>query len=196
MPLPVAHVVVGACVAEALLPSDTPRRNRTVLLLGCLALVPDLDFIPVWLLGLDRGSWHRGFTHSVVFAVLAGCLLGIAFGRRRIGMAAICALVLMSHGMLDALTTISGGGVQLLWPFSSARLKSGLFELWEPAPATAVATPFVMQLLRGSAVELLTFLPLGLLVILGVRKLRAIPWWRSGQPRPVAVSILRSSGEQ
>jgi len=196
MPLPVAHVVVGACMAEALLPSDAPRRNRTILLLACLTVAPDLDFIPVWLLDFERGAWHRGFTHSVAFAALAGCLLAIAFGHRRIRMAIVCALVLMSHGMLDALTTIGGGGVELLWPFSSARLRADLFELWEPALGSSAATPFVMQLLRASAVELVTFVPPGLIVILGLRRLRAIPWLRSGQSQPLPVTILRSSGQR
>ncbi len=194
MPLPVAHVVVGACVAEALLPSDTPYRNRAILLLGCLALAPDLDFLPVWLLGFDRGAWHRGFSHSLAFAALVGCLVAAAFGRR-VRLAVICSLVLMSHGILDALTTVGRGGVELLWPFSTARLRSDLFELWEPALGSSASTPFVMQLLHASAVELVMFLPPGLLVILGLRRCRGISMSQSERSRPLPVTTLHSSGQ-
>jgi len=41
----------------------------------------------------------------------------------------VLALSLLTHGLLDAATTIRGNGIELLWPFSEERWRLGWFEL-------------------------------------------------------------------
>src|SRR4030095_13717471 len=50
MPLPVAHALVGATLAVAVLPREMPRHVRTIALAAALAVAPDLDFSAPWLL--------------------------------------------------------------------------------------------------------------------------------------------------
>jgi len=165
MPLPVGHALVGAALAEALLPSQTAHRNWKIMIFGCLAVTPDLDFLAVWVFDVDR-DWHRGFTHSLTIAIIFGCLMLVFLGRWRVKEAAVCALAVMSHGVLDALTTISGRGIELLWPFSSARYKWGLIDLWEPGSVPESTGQILIAMLQTSVIELITLVPVFLTVFL------------------------------
>jgi membrane-bound metal-dependent hydrolase YbcI (DUF457 family) len=74
MPLPFAHGLVGASIVAALHPRPA-RRHFAPLVMGALfANCADLDFALV-ALAHDR-SYHRGFTHSLVFA-LALCVVSL-----------------------------------------------------------------------------------------------------------------------
>ena len=70
---------------------------------------------------------HRGLTHSLPFALLAGWLASrVGFGEaRNVAWIAISASM-ASHGLLDALTN-GGLGVGLLLPFSGERFFFGAF---------------------------------------------------------------------
>lgn len=123
MPLPVAHGLVGASVAAALAPEGwmaTRRRRVGVLLAGALlANAPDFDFLLAF--ALRSRAWHRGFTHSLAFALLSLGLLALWLGRARLREALACGLAYASHGLLDWATTKEGGGVELLWPLTGER---------------------------------------------------------------------------
>lgn len=159
MPLPVAHSLVGAAVVAALHPQ--PRRRRFVPLFvgAALANCADLDFALV-VLTHDR-SYHRGFTHSLAFA-LAVCAASLAcFGLARAGEALAYGLAYASHAPLDFATTKLGGGLELLWPFSPERFGLRLFglsELPRMLPPAAIV--------RAALLEFLIFAPLLLLVLL------------------------------
>jgi membrane-bound metal-dependent hydrolase YbcI (DUF457 family) len=130
MPLPIAHGLVGASIAAALYPQRTARYSARPLLLGALvANVADGDF----LLGVVLGSsgWHRGFSHSLVCALVVYGGFLCCFGIRRSRAAIAYGLAYASHTVLDVLTTNAGGGVALLWPFSSQQLKLGWLGLSE-----------------------------------------------------------------
>jgi inner membrane protein len=105
-------------------PRETPAR---VVVAGLTASVlPDLDVI-AFRLHIPYASTfgHRGFTHSIVFALLSATLLTLAVrDRRAFPFLFVCAL---SHPLLDALTN-GGRGVALLWPFSDQRF----FAPWRP----------------------------------------------------------------
>jgi membrane-bound metal-dependent hydrolase YbcI (DUF457 family) len=149
MPFPIAHVLIGATVADQVLSKNAYRRTQTLCAVGALALLPDLDFFFVWVLGLDR-SWHRGFTHSIGFGVVAGSLaLVLTPAGRRVSLA--LALAVMSHPLLDWLTTLHGAGVELWWPISRQRFKLSYFG-WLEFPPTEFA--------YASAIEVCVFLPL------------------------------------
>src|SRR3989454_272644 len=80
---------------------------------------------------------HRGATHSLVFAVLAGTVTALLLshgGRRDFWRTAVVTcLVAVSHPLLDAMTN-GGLGVALLWPLSNARF----FAPWRPIPVAPI----------------------------------------------------------
>lgn len=138
MPLPVAHALVGALIAESLLPRDTTHRGLKAFAVAGLAVAPDLDFLLVWILGLDR-DWHRGFSHSLVMAGLLGAVALLGTGATRYREWGVASIAVASHGLLDALTTVDGRGVQLFWPFWLERFKFGVVDLWEMQPGWLAA---------------------------------------------------------
>lgn len=91
------------------------------------AIIPDADVITRWF-GVERGSLfsHRGFTHSIFFALLFGSF--VAFIAHRFLKTGIpysklllfFALATFSHPFLDMLTD-GGSGVALFAPFSNER---------------------------------------------------------------------------
>jgi membrane-bound metal-dependent hydrolase YbcI (DUF457 family) len=171
MPWPLAHSLVGTAIAEAILPPHAARRNWLIAVAACTALLPDLDFLLVWLLHLDR-DWHRGFTHSIAFALGCGGLVAItSWGRRRTRQVAVCTLALMSHGLLDALTTINGRGVQLLWPVSRTRFKAEIFAPTELGLPMDNVAQVLQYLLTATLIEAVILVPV-FVAILAIRRHR------------------------
>ncbi len=164
MPLPIAHGLVGASVVAALYPTR-PEANRffvPLLVGGFLANCPDLDFFLVWT--LHSGAWHRAFTHSIFFAAVVSLVALALLGRSRVREAIVYGLAFMSHGVLDYLTTKEAGGVQLLWPASTERLKLGAVGIIEVPSRFTVA-----ELMTAFSVELALFTPL-LIAVLFIRR--------------------------
>jgi inner membrane protein len=129
MPLPVAHGLLGASVVAAIHSQPNNRYFLPLLVGAFLANAADFDFAFVFL--LHSRAWHRGFSHSIIFALFV-CLIFILFlGKRYIKEAIAYGLAYTSHAMLDYITTKEGGGVELLWPFSSERLVLGWVGLSE-----------------------------------------------------------------
>ncbi len=114
---PVTHIAAGVGLSRLL---RTPAPRRAALLAAGFALLPDLDFL---LLFVDRVSYlrhHRGLTHSLlllpVWALMGGMLARGLGGREWFRPAVhLGLLVLASHLFLDVLTSY---GTQLLSPFS------------------------------------------------------------------------------
>lgn len=103
--------------------------GRRALLVGAAAgLLPDLDVLirsasdP--LLAIEH---HRGFTHSLLFVPIGGCLAAVLLGARRGVLAGI--LAYLSHPLLDAATTY---GTQLFWPFSRLRVGLDVISIIDP----------------------------------------------------------------
>jgi hypothetical protein len=153
------------------LASSSKNTGWSLLFGAFLAISPDFDFILVWIFHM-RG-WHRAFTHSIIFAVAAGCLMLALFGAARIREATAYTLALLSHGLLDFATTKAGGGVELLWPFSSERFKLGLIGLSEFGLKPQTRLESLIEILKGCAFELLIFAPLFLAVLLLRHRLSA-----------------------
>jgi inner membrane protein len=92
-----------------------------------LAILPDIDAFGFFL-GIPYGSTfgHRGFTHSIPFAAVAGVLVAYWLDLYPVGSrfwSYSCAyffLVTVSHPVLDAMTT-GGMGVAFFSPFSNHR---------------------------------------------------------------------------
>lgn len=165
MPLPIAHALVGASLAAAIHTRPRSLRYRVALISGALlANAPDLDFFLVFT--LHSRAWHRGFTHSLVFAGLVCLLFVLTLGRRRLRDALAYGLAFASHCMLDFLTTKAGGGVELFWPFSAERLSfgwAGLSELPSRLPP--------LTILKWLLAEVIIFAPILLAVLFWRRSL-------------------------
>jgi len=158
MPLPVAHGLLGASIVAAVHPQPTKRYFLPLFVGGFLANVPDADFLLVFI--FQSRTWHRGFSHSILFALVVCLVFVLWWGKQYFRQAAAYGLALASHGILDYLTTKRGRGVELLWPFSSAKLGLhwvGLSEMPSRLPA-----PDIMKAL---AVEFVLFAPLLALII-------------------------------
>lgn len=86
------------------------------------AILPDIDVL-AFNFGIPYGHTfgHRGFTHSICFALIWALLLAFTIGKQRKGIFFIVLFFSsLSHGLLDALTT-GGKGVGFFIPFSDAR---------------------------------------------------------------------------
>jgi len=175
MPLPVAHGLVGASIVVALHKGFSWRKNWWPLLVGAiLAVSPDFDLFLAWVLKYNIRI-HGSFTHSILFAIalgLAGAWLAKEFNRRGV---VIYILVALSHGLLDVCTKKEFGGAQLLWPFSTRKIRLDLFSYYEFYPE--LGRDPLGQILRDALTisfhEALFCLPVFLLVI----------WWKTNQYR-------------
>jgi membrane-bound metal-dependent hydrolase YbcI (DUF457 family) len=162
MPLPVSHGLLGASIVAAIHPHPRGRYYIPLLAGAGLANAADLDFALVFLLG-SKG-WHRGFSHSLIFALIVCLGFALSFGRHRLREALAYGLAFASHALLDYATTNAGGGVELLWPFSLGRMGLrwvGLSELPSRLPAAEVVESLLL--------ECALFAPL-LLSVMGVRR--------------------------
>ncbi|MCA1616603.1 MAG: metal-dependent hydrolase [Acidobacteria bacterium] len=129
MPLPVAHGLVGAAVVAALHPRPGRLRRLPLVAGALLANCADLDFALVFL--LHSKDWHRSFTHSLFFALALTAAAAAVAGRSRLREVVAYGAAFASHCLLDYATTKAGGGLELLWPLSDARLGLRLWGLSE-----------------------------------------------------------------
>jgi|TARA_B110000116_G_scaffold177390_1_gene153540 inner membrane protein len=113
------------------------RKQRTwklIILAIVCAIIPDADLIG-FQFGISYGSFwgHRGFTHSLFFALLFGVLVSFLFYRKQFLTKKGILLILFfflctaSHSILDAMTT-GGYGVAFFSPLSDTRY----FFPWRP----------------------------------------------------------------
>lgn len=102
-----------------------------------LSMLPDIDVL-AFRLGIPYTSqWgHRGFTHSLAFALFTSSLTSLLF-RRRSAVFAFLFVCAASHPLLDAMTN-GGHGVALLWPFSAERI----FFAWRPIRVSPIGARF------------------------------------------------------
>jgi len=110
-------------------------RNGKFLFLGILcSILPDADVISFQFGIAYESFWgHRGFTHSILFALLLGIFISLMFYRNNLtskdGLRCILFFFFctLSHSLLDAMT--SGGlGVAFFSPFNNERY----FFPWRP----------------------------------------------------------------
>ena len=99
------------------------KSNKLLLFLAVVsAMLPDIDVIGFnFGINYSHPLGHRGFTHSIMFAVLWACIVALVFGKKRkLIFWLVIFLSTLSHGVLDALTT-GGKGVGFFIPFDNAR---------------------------------------------------------------------------
>jgi inner membrane protein len=124
------HIAAALSTGLSFFPKT--MRWRTGLMAAFCSIAPDLDVIPLFM-GVPYASiyGHRGWTHSILFALLFGSLMGIAISRKtpdlRNALIFWMILATLSHPLLDMLTN-GGLGVALFCPFDNSRL----FFPWRP----------------------------------------------------------------
>lgn len=104
------------------------------------AILPDADVIS-FALGIPyEAFWgHRGFTHSLLFALMVGLLVSVLFFRKQLSHAygldyiSYFTLCTASHALLDALTN-GGLGVALWLPWDDGRF----FFPWRPIQVSPI----------------------------------------------------------
>lgn len=168
------HVAVALAAARLHAGRAAPSRDlvRRALAFSAVSLAPDLDVIGMSLgVPNEHALAHRGATHALILGPLAGALVlaAGAFTRKlHARAAALVAVVLMSHGPLDAM--VDGGcAPALLWPWTSERY----WAPWRPIPQSPIGLYLLSP--RGAyvlAVELVLFLPL-IVFALRTRSVRA-----------------------
>jgi len=157
MPLPIAHGLLGASIVAAIHPKPFVRFYLPLAIGAIFANAADFDFGFSVFFGLKQ--WHRGFTHSMFFALAVTAVLMIWRGRKDFREALAYGLAYASHCLLDFATTRRGNGVELFWPFSIERFglrRLGLSEI--PSQVSA------LEILTYVGLELLIFAPVFALV--------------------------------
>ena len=139
MPSAITHAAVGAAAAWAFAPSGAPR-HWGALALAC-SILPDLDVISFFYrLPYHHLFFHRGFLHSLFFALILSLAIVTIFfrapqpfSRRWVFFFVFFFLLTASHGLLDALNS-GGYGVALFLPFDDSRYSFP----WTPLPISPI----------------------------------------------------------
>jgi inner membrane protein len=122
MATPISHLAVPLALTAALGPDIVPVALMA-LALAC-AVLPDIDAVGMWLgIPYDHPFGHRGFTHSLPFAVVlagVGYLVAPELGAEPSTAFLVLLVSAASHGLLDALTN-GGLGIAFFSPLSNRR---------------------------------------------------------------------------
>lgn len=124
----VTQIVLGAAVGEAVLGK---KIGNKAMLLGAIAgTIPDFDVAAGFFTDtVSALEIHRGFTHSIIFAVVIGLLFAwlLALWDKRATLKEwwlFWFLTFVTHPLLDAHTT---WGTQLFWPFETRLAYKNIF---------------------------------------------------------------------
>jgi inner membrane protein len=132
---PVTHLALGACTGEIIIGK---KLGKKALLYGALvANLPDIDTIAALFFSPAKGYLiHRGITHSLFFAMVAGICLALAaqWLHRKLNIPLLslwlfCGVELALHDLLDTCTSYGTG---LLEPFSHQRFSIHLIYVADP----------------------------------------------------------------
>jgi inner membrane protein len=127
------HAVAGFGIAQIYVPGR--RRWIYWLVAAVLSVFPDFDVFSSAAYGAIMG--HRGFTHSLVFALwLAFLTASLTYRLHRANLWALTGVFFLaagSHGFLDALTR-GGESIPFFWPATDQR-----FGNWGPIPVSDLA---------------------------------------------------------
>ena len=122
MATPLSHLAVPLALTVAL-GGDSVPPGLMALALAC-AVLPDIDALGLWLgIPYEHPFGHRGFTHSLLFAVMLagmGTLLASRLGYDPLTAFGVLLVSAVSHGLIDALTN-GGLGIAFFSPLSHRR---------------------------------------------------------------------------
>ena len=114
--------------------SGLKLHRNLILICVLLSLLPDADVI-AFSFGIPYESqWgHRGFSHSIVFALITGLICSFCFKENKKSVFILATLSTLSHPLFDMLTN-GGLGVALWWPFDTGRY----FFPWRPVEVSPI----------------------------------------------------------
>jgi inner membrane protein len=169
LPLPIGHACISAGAVFVLKPDLSLKSDWKILTLGLsLSIAPDFDYALLWFFKFSN-DWHRGFSHSLVFALVLGISGAFILKVDRIRNLFIFTAAAASHTLLDYATSHTAeGGVTLFWPFSSRQFALGLTRGFEISLSEPTGAKMIGHLVRASVVEILVFGPV-LLIVLTMR---------------------------
>jgi inner membrane protein len=149
------HIAIGACIGDLFLGR---KIGKKAMLYGAIAAsLPDIDFIAsFWLNTADDLMTHRGFTHSILFALLVVILMAYFLRKRhtaeKIPVRAwliFLGIEIFVHIFLDAFNAY---GIGWFEPFNHSRISFNVIFVADPffSIAPAVAAVYLLCLSRYS----------------------------------------------
>src|SRR3982751_400647 len=144
------HIVIGACIGEAILDI---KIGRKALLVGAIAQsLPDIDFIAAtWMDTTHTLLAHRGITHSILFVCLIAAVVPFLLQKfksfREISYqrwALFWLIQLFVHIFLDAFNNY---GVGWFEPFNHYRISFNIIYVADPFFSIAPCIAFVLLLI-------------------------------------------------
>lgn len=148
------HIAIGACIGDAI---AGKKLGKKAMLWGALAnSLPDFDAIASFWLTMDRNLLaHRGFTHSILFAMLLTPLLAwFAYRWHRskgisyLAWTIFFAIEIFCHMFLD---TFNNYGIGWLEPFSDRRFSFNTIYVFDPICMLLVTMAAIALLLLKSS---------------------------------------------
>jgi inner membrane protein len=126
------HAFVAVAAGKMYARDPMPRRFWITSI--ALSILPDLDVIG-FAFGIRYEDFlgHRGFSHSIVFAMIAGAAVLPLFDPRSWKLWLYFSIVTASHGFLDAMTD-GGLGIAFFSPFVMTRY----FLPWTPVRVSPI----------------------------------------------------------
>lgn len=152
----ITHIALGACIGEAIAGKKLGKKG---MLWGAIAqTIPDFDFIASFWLTMDKNLLaHRGFTHSILFAILLTpvlALLAYRWHKRRrnidyLHWVVFIAIEILCHLFVD---TFNNYGIGWLEPFSKSRFSFNTIYVIDPffTILTVIGALLLLFLNRGS----------------------------------------------
>lgn len=127
--------------AVALLKTWWPQLPRRIAIAGAIVtIIPDLDVVS-FALGIpyEHPFGHRGFTHSIAFALIVTALFSwmLRVHKHRVATFVFLFVCTMSHATLDAMTN-GGLGIAFFAPFHNERY----FLPWTPIRVSPIGAGF------------------------------------------------------
>jgi len=176
---PIGHALVGYSMIKnqsEMNPSSLWLMVVQVLLISNL---PDIDFLFGFAVG-NPNRFHHLWTHSLMFAIMAGGLYGMIYTlftkKNGFKVGLMVAGIVCSHLLLDFLSkdTREPCGMPLFWPFSQAFFLSPvpLFSdiSKSSSSGTFLGSLFCLYNLRTVMIEVALLSPLGIWIFLSRRK--------------------------
>ncbi|WP_157740741.1 metal-dependent hydrolase [Mucilaginibacter xinganensis] len=150
----ITHLTLGACVGEIILGK---KMGKKALLWGAFAQsLPDIDtffspFYPV----IQGFLIHRGITHSLLFAILAGVLLSLLaykiHRRSNIPLQVFLFFFCFQLTLHDLLDTCNSYGTGLLEPFSHHRFSVNLLYVADPLFTISLIIATIFLIFKSTA---------------------------------------------
>ncbi len=146
----VTQALLGATTFACI--KDKETGNKGLLIGAIAATIPDLDVLlfPFYS-NVELISIHRGFSHSVFFALIASLILAITFKRLYKSNSTLKSwyaaffIAIFTHALLDACTTY---GTQLLSPFSNHLFSFNIIHVIEPIYTSILLIGLIFLLIK------------------------------------------------